>query len=109
VPSAVVVVLLAVADHHACLRELPEHVDVQALVPNAAVERLDLVEHRGNTCAIRSRGEHHRIRDLARNIENELGSLFEPYGATLRVLPIRISHVREVGEGVQLDLELESE
>jgi hypothetical protein len=30
VPSAVVVVLLPVADHHACLRERPEHVDVQA-------------------------------------------------------------------------------
>lgn len=34
------------ADHHACLRERPEHVepehvDVQAFVPNAAVERLD--------------------------------------------------------------------
>ena len=42
VPSAVVVVLLPVADHHACLRERPEHVDVQALVPNAAVERLDV-------------------------------------------------------------------
>jgi hypothetical protein len=41
VPSAVVV-LLPVADHHACLRDRPEHVDVQALVPDAAVERLDV-------------------------------------------------------------------
>jgi hypothetical protein len=40
--SAVVVVLLPVADHHACPRERPEHVDVQALVSNAAVERLDV-------------------------------------------------------------------
>lgn len=42
--------------------------------------------------------------DLARSIENELGSPFEAYGASLRVLPTRISHVRDVGEGVQLDL-----
>jgi hypothetical protein len=42
--------------------------------------------------------------DLAERIERELGPPFESHGATLKVRPIRISHLREVGEGVQLDL-----
>ncbi len=42
VPSAVVVVLLPVADHDPGLGQAPEDVDVQAFVADAAVERLDV-------------------------------------------------------------------
>jgi len=42
VPSAVVVVLLPVGDHDAGLGQAPEDVDVQALVADAGVERLDV-------------------------------------------------------------------
>jgi hypothetical protein len=44
------------------------------------------------------------LAELALKIERELGPPFEPYGASLKVRPVRISHLREVGEGVQLDL-----
>jgi len=42
VSPAVVVVRLPVADHHACLCERPEHVDVEAFVAHPAVQRLDI-------------------------------------------------------------------
>jgi hypothetical protein len=42
VPSAVVVVLLPVADHDAGLGQAPENVDVQAFVADPGVERLDV-------------------------------------------------------------------
>jgi hypothetical protein len=45
-----------------------------------------------------------RLAELAVRIERELGPLFEPHGATLKVRPIRISHLRGVGEGVELGL-----
>ena len=44
------------------------------------------------------------LAELALRIERELGPPFESHGATLKVRPVRISHLREVGEGVQLDL-----
>jgi hypothetical protein len=45
------------------------------------------------------------LADLAERVEAELASPFERFGARLRVLPIRISHLRSVGEGVELALD----
>ena len=45
------------------------------------------------------------IEQLARDAESRLGDAFEPFGATFRVRPIRISHLASVGEGVALDLD----
>jgi hypothetical protein len=44
------------------------------------------------------------LAELALRIERELGPPFEAFGASLKILPVRISHLREVGEGLQLDL-----
>jgi hypothetical protein len=41
----------------------------------------------------------------ARQVEAEFESVFERHGATLRVRPARFSHLRTVGDGVQLDLD----
>ncbi len=61
---------------------------------------------RGHTglCRTVTRFGNERLRDLAAMLESELGSPFKTHGATLKVRPIRISHLRDVGEGVQLDL-----
>jgi hypothetical protein len=37
-------------------------------------------------------------------VEAEYGQLFEEHGATFRVKPMRVSHLFEVGEGVELRL-----
>jgi hypothetical protein len=44
------------------------------------------------------------LEQMARDAESRLGDDFEPFGATLQVHPIRISHVASVGEGVALHL-----
>jgi hypothetical protein len=42
---------------------------------------------------------------VAGEIETELGDAFRPHGARLRVVPIRISHLTAVGEGIALELD----
>jgi hypothetical protein len=60
-------------------------------------------EHAG-PCRTVKRFSSEWLGDLASRMERELGARFESHGATLKIRPIRISHFREVGEGVQLDL-----
>jgi hypothetical protein len=43
-------------------------------------------------------------RDLAETIEHEFETDFAEYGADIKVLPIRISYLSQVGEGIQLSL-----
>ena len=45
-----------------------------------------------------------QLAEVASEIEAELGDAFRPHGARLRVVPIRISHLLSVGEGVALHL-----
>ena len=42
---------------------------------------------------------------IAADNEAALGDAFRPHGAQLRVVPIRISHLASVGEGVALELD----
>ena len=44
------------------------------------------------------------LTEVATEIEAELDDAFRPHGARLRVVPIRISHLASVGEGVALEL-----
>jgi hypothetical protein len=55
-------------------------------------------------CRTVKRFSVHWLEELARRVEADLGDQFRPYGAQLVVRPIRVSHLKTVGEGVQLDL-----
>jgi hypothetical protein len=46
-----------------------------------------------------------QLKQIAEHVEAEFADAFRPYRAQLRVVPIRISHIVAVGEGVQLDLD----
>ena len=61
-------------------------------------------EHTG-VCRQVKRFRRQELAQLASEIEAELGDAFRPHGAQLRVVPIRITHLVSVGEGVALELD----
>ena len=63
-------------------------------------------EHTGVCRHIEQFRDRHLAR-LAKEIESDLGRSFRPHGVQLRVLPIQITHLLSVGEGVALDLKPE--
>jgi hypothetical protein len=65
------------------------------------------METRGHTgiCRTASRFGSEWLRDVAETIQSEHEARFTPFGATLRVRAIKVSHLLEVGDGLQLDLD----
>jgi hypothetical protein len=63
-------------------------------------------EGRGHTgtCRPVKRFRDKEIEQVARSVEARYEGRFEPHGAKLAVLPEQISHLRSVGEGVELHL-----
>jgi len=61
-------------------------------------------EHTG-ACRQVKRFRRQELARIGAEIEAELGEAFRPYGARVRVVPIRISHLASVGEGVALELD----
>jgi hypothetical protein len=58
----------------------------------------------GGVCRTTKRFRSAWLGDLATPVEHEYRDAFLEFGATLRVAPIRISHLREVGDGLELQL-----
>ena len=67
---------------------------------------MEMVNHEGHSgsCRVVRRFRSPWLSDLATEIEKDLRDAFAPHEAELKIQPIRISHLTEVGEGVQLTL-----
>lgn len=61
------------------------------------------MSHTG-VCRTVKRFRVHWLEEVARRVEADIGDEFRPYGAQFVVRPIRVSHLKTVGEGLQLDL-----
>lgn len=62
------------------------------------------MRHTGICRVVKTFGER-SVAEVARKLEHDYGDRFRPFGATLAVRPIRISHVLSVGDGLQLALD----
>jgi hypothetical protein len=58
----------------------------------------------GGVCRVVKRFRSASLAEVARSVEGEYASAFEPFRASFRVLPIKISHLLSLGEGVALHL-----